>query len=96
MIYVTDGPACDMDVKHEMDGKNILGVFFFEFCYTHFIIDISSDITNYNIYNRTKQLGPLPYINPLKYLPKYFKPSLIFEKCLLHSHFVKERQSSLN
>ena len=68
------------------------------------VTDITSNITitiftiihcNYNIYNHTKQLEPPSYINPPNHLSKYFKPSLILEMCLLHSHFVREKLSPL-
>ena len=57
---------------------------FFLFYYTQIVTDIISNIT-INIYNHTIQLRPPPYINTLKHLSRYFKLSLIFERCLLHS-----------
>lgn len=36
------------------------------------------------------------YINTLKHLFKYFKSSLIFKECLLHSYFVIKRLLPLN
>ena len=59
------------------------------------VTDITSDII-INIYNHTIWLRLPSYIDTLKHLLIYFKPSLIFEGCLLHSHFVRERLFPLN